>query len=275
MPREKKIPCKEAVVSMVSLLDFDVVLTDDKIKPNDNWTPNSFVFVAFKSNLLMLLNSKKSTKYLKELNGQLYTYLLGNNPSFNLWDFTKSHFKSDYLSSLVIAAFFQDTTIKKLHLAYLERTSLNGGEHFIENKELLSRVIDTFNLILDNSEDLYRPIFYPKEIQQNMNKSIYHYYVPMFLSRSLKEEGIKEDLAYVAPLLLTLTYEFFTSANDYRFIFFDPNTIRSSEKVRDIYAGYCGANFGLKGLNFNKSFESIRSRFSISTEKAVQMLIKY
>ncbi len=275
MTPEKKLPCKEAVASLVLQLDFDIVLTGDKESAPDNWSPNSFVFVAFKSNLLMLLNTKKSTQYLRGLNEQLYFYLLGNNPEFNLWDYTKSHFKSDYAASLVIAAFFQDTSIKKLHLAYLEHTSLRGGENFIENKELLSRVIDTFNLILDTSEESYKPLFYPKEIQTEMNKSIYHYYVPMFISRSLKKDGVKDDMAYVAPLLLTLTYEFLTSADDYRYLFFDPMTIKSKEKVRDIYAGYCGANIGLRGLNFNKSFETIRARFSTSTEKAVQMLFKH
>lgn len=275
MTREKKLPCKEAVASLVSHLDFDIILTGENESAPDNWSPNSFVFVAFKSNLLMLLNTKKSSIYLRGLNEQLYLYLLGNNPDFNLWNYTKSHFKSDYLSSLVIASFFQDTSIKKLHLAYLEHTSLGGGEYFVENKELLSRVIDTFHLILDTSEDSYKPLFYPKEIQAEMNKSIYHYYVPMFISRSLRNEGVKEDMAYAAPLLLTLTYEFFTSADDYRFLFFDPMTIKSKEKIRDIYGGYCGANFGLRGLNFNKSFESIRSRFSTSTEMAVQMLLKH
>jgi hypothetical protein len=275
MPSEKKLPCKEAVASLVLHLDFDIVLTGNKESAPDNWSPNSFVFVAFKSNLLMLLNTKKTTQYLRGLNEQLYFYLLGNNPEFNLWNYTKSHFKSDYAASLVIAAFFQDTSVKKLHLAYLEHTSLGGGEHFSENKELLSRVIDTFNLILDTSEESYKPLFYPKEIQTEMNKSIYHYYVPMFISKSLKNEGVKDDMAYVAPLLLTLTYEFFTSADDYRYLFFDPMTIKSKEKIRDIYGGYCGANFGLRGLNFNKSFETIRARFSTSTEKAVQLLFKH
>ncbi len=275
MPQDKKNPCKEAVAKMVTLLDFDIILTDNITSPNDNWSPSSFVFVAFKSNLLVLLNTKKTTQYLKELNEELSLYLLGNNQDFNLWTFTKSHFKTDYLSSLVIAAFFQDTSIQKLHLAYLEYTSLSGGVRFIENKELLSRVIDTFNLILDASDDLYKPVFYPKEIRDHLSKGIYHYYVPMFISNSLKSGGTKDEFAFIAPLLLTLTYEFLTSANDYRFLFLDPLKLNDTDKVKDIFAGYCGANFGLRGLNFNKSFESIRGRFSISTEKAVQMLIKH
>lgn len=272
---DKRQPCKEAVANMVILLDFDMVITDDKNTGPDNWSPSSFVFVAFKSNLLMLLNTKKTTEYLQQLNEQLYMYLLGNNPDFNLWTFTKSHFQSDYLSSLVIAAFFQDTSIKKLHLAYLEYTSLGGGEHFNENKELLSRVIDTFNLILDNNEDIFRPAFYPKEIRNYMNRGMYHYYVPMFISRSLRNGGDKEEFAYIAPLLLTLSYEFFTLADDYRYLFFDPLKIQSTDTIQDIFAGYCGANFGLRGLNFNKSFDLVKNRFSISTEKAIQMLFKH
>ncbi len=163
----------------------------------------------------------------------------------------------------------------KLHLAYLERANTQGNMAFQSNKELLNRVIDTINLILDSSEENYRGLFYPQEIQADINRNIYHFYVPLLLSKSLELEGITSQFAYTAALMLTLSYEFITSANDYRYFYNDPERIEGLHKLKDIFGGYCGSNIGVRGMNFNKSFEVIRASFGRSTRDSVELLLKH
>lgn len=277
LPAEKKRPCKEAVKKMIAILDYDVIFSDDKTppSPDETWTPSSFVFVAFKQNLIALLSQPKTAQYLNDLNQQLYKYLVGEKTKLNVWDVTKSHYTSDYATSMVMATLFQDTSVMKLHLAYLERARTAGNVSFQSNKELLSRVIDTINLILDASEESYRELFYPEEIQKDLNRNIYHFYVPLYLAKELEKQGsIKED-AYNASLMLNLAYEFVTQSKDYRYLFADPETITTPHTIKDIYGGYCGSNMGVRGMNFTKNFESVRATFERSTTDAVEMLIRH
>ena len=59
MPQPDKSPCLQAVSRMIQLLDYDVIFSDDKAAPPETkikWTPRSFVFIAFKKNLIALLS---------------------------------------------------------------------------------------------------------------------------------------------------------------------------------------------------------------------------
>lgn len=274
MERNLTKPCRDSVSKMISILDFDIILTDNKTEPNGTWNPRNFVFVAFKNNLIQLLSNSKTNTYLYDLNQELYKYLVGEKQSINVWNITRAHYQSDYMTSMVLATLFQDTSMMKLHLAYLERAQTQGNNSFHSNKELLSRVIDTINLILDASEDNYRKIFYPAEVQANLNRNIYHFYVPLFLAKALAREGVPANLAGNTALMLTLSYEFITSANDYRYLYSDPATVTSLHKIKDIYGGYTGSSIGVKGMNFYKNFEVIRASFERSTEDAVMLLLK-
>lgn len=272
-----RTPCKSAVKKMIQLLDYDMVVDEKPRSSNKGteWTPGSFVFVAFKKNFITLLNTPKTQVYLRDLNEQLYSYLVGTTTELNVWDITLKHFKTPYMASMVMATLFQDTSTKKLHLAYLERGQIRGNTHFQDNKEMVSRVIDTINLILDLSESNYRKLFYPREIYQHLNRNIYHFYVPLFLSMSMAKDGIPEQYAYSAALMLTLTYEFITSASDYRYLYEDPETITSIGKLRDIFGGYSGSNIGVRGMNFNKSFITIQESFARSTKDSVELLLRH
>lgn len=274
MDRNLARPCRDSVTKMISILDFDIILTDNKTIPNETWNPRNFVFVAFKSNLIQLLSNSKTSTYLYDLNQELYKYLVGEKASINVWDITRAHYQSDYMTSMVLATLFQDTSMMKLHLAYLERAQTQGNVSFYSNKEMLSRVIDTINLILDASEDNYRKIFYPADVQANLNRNIYHFYVPLFLAKALQREGVETNLAGNTALMLTLTYEFVTTANDFRYLYSDPATVTSLHKIKDIYGGYTGSSTGVKGSNFYKNFEVIRASFERSTEDAVHLLLQ-
>lgn len=276
----REIGCKEGVKTMIRLLDYDIIFGENlvqkpkSIKANE-WTPSSFVFIAFKQNLINLLNAEKTSVYLNDLNQQLYKYLSGEKSNLNIWDVTKVHYKSDYLTSLVIAALFQDTSLMKLHIAYLNHAGTRGNQNFQSNKDLLNRVIDTINLILDSSEDHYRTLFYPEELQRNLNRNIYHLYVPLYLAKALQMNGVSVDNSYHATLMLTLSYEFITSSRDYRYLYADPEYMREVHTIKDIFGGYCGSNIGLRGMNFNKGFEGIRAAFERSTADGVYVLLRH
>jgi hypothetical protein len=270
-------PCREAVKRMMDVLDYDIIVPADKnlIRDRDSWTPSSFVFVAFKTNLIQLLSEARTAAYLRDLNEQLYQYLAGGLTRPNVWNITLKHYKTDYATAMALATLFQDTSPMKLHLVYLAKTGTRGNGSFHSNMELLDRVIGTINLILDISEDNYRSLFYPEEIQKDLNRNIYHFYVPLFLAKNLKLRGYSEYQSRTAALMLTLTYEFITSAPDYRYLYQDPPYIESLHKVKDIFGGYCGANIGVRGMNFYKSFPVIHHYFLRSTEEGVNLLISY
>lgn len=269
-------PCSEAVKKLIDILDFDIIITDNKkmIAPSDAWTPSSFVFVAFKREFTTLLSSGRTTQYMKALNEQLYKYLTGEKATMSIWDFTVQYYGNTHTAAQVLATLFQDTSKMKLHLAYLTRAGVQGSIVFQENKELLDRVIDTINLILDASEDHYRELFYPAEIEANLNRNIYHFYVPLYLASALRKSGISEKFSFIAPLFLTLSYEFVTSASDYRYLFSSPESIQSLHKIKDIFGGYSGANFALRGMRFNTNFTVIHETFMRSTDDGVQLLLR-
>lgn len=267
--------CKKAVNKMIDLLDYDIIFSNDL---DQNWKPKSFVFVAFKKNFLQLMRSPKTTEYLNDLNQQLYKFLVHEKEKINIWNITKEHYKTDFQAALVIATLFQDTSIQKLHLAYLEKSQIQGDRNFLSNKELLGRVIDTINLVLDASDNQFQEIFYPNHIAKYLNRNIYHFYVPLFLSMSLKNNGTPNYFSYAAALMLTLTYEFVSSSQDYRYLLKDPERIDTYSqagfwKLKDIYAGHCGSHLGSTGINCSIDFNTLRERFARSTKDGVSLLL--
>jgi hypothetical protein len=261
LPYDKAELCKYNVARLIDVLDYDVIF-DESLKD-----PQSYVFIAFKRNLVEILSEPSTSDYLNKLNQHLNDYLLQKNPNFNIWDFTVNYYGNKVYASKVLAALFQDTSLKKLHLAYLDKSGERGRLKFTQNKELLNKSIDTINLIIDYSEKNFLFIFYPRQIRGGLNRSIYHFYVPLYASLALKDR--------YAPLFLTLSYEFITTAHDYRYLFIDPETLdpeKEQWKIRDIYAAYRATKFA-HGANF-VDFESIKNEFGRSTNNAVQLMLK-
>jgi hypothetical protein len=277
LPEREALLCQQAVKKEIALLDYDIIFSSSKhtAQDIDTWDPQAFVFIAFKENLINLLATRQTKRYLEDLHQKLNSYFVGELAELNIWELTLTHYPSPLEAAKVMAALFQDTTGIKLHLAYLERTRVEGRGFFETNKELLSAVIDSINLILDYNESYYRKLFYPKAIQGTLNRNIYHFYVPLYLSMALLEEGVSARYARIAPLMLTLTYEFITTSHDYRYIFSDPAYLHPTAhlwKLKDIYGGYCGVRFGTnRPMGFD--FEKIRNTFSHSTAQAVRLLI--
>lgn len=282
LPIQEIAYCNNAVGKMVKLLDFDVIV-DPHLKeaflkgtnPSSSWMPKAFVFVAFKAKLIEVLSDARTENYLNDLNQKLYDYLSTNRNKPNIWDVTKAHYKTDYMTAMAIAALFQDTSLMKLHLGYLYKANIKGSNRFHDNQDLLSRTIDTINLVLDMSEETYRELFYPKEVQKNLNRNIYHFYVPLFLAKALEKENVKPKYASTAAMMLTLTYEFITSANDYTYLYSDPKNITNDYKLKDIFGGYCGSNIAVRGMDFNKNFEAFKASFVRSTKSGVELLLRH
>jgi hypothetical protein len=264
--------CSKAVKKMIEIMDYEVIFADNKSRAKLS-LPDSFVFVAFKQQLIANLSHPKTHIYLDDLNQKLYAYLVDDSVSVNIWDFTKKYYPND--AAMMMATFFQDTSATKLHLAYLEKAKIQGNSDFEENKELLSRLIDTINMILDRPNEDLGKLFYPKEVAAKFNKNIYHLYVPLYLTKKLMQEGVKAESAFSATLMLTLTYEFITAASDYRYVLTDPSKITDENTLQDIFEGYAGSALGAFKDKFGHNFENVRSRFKRSTKTGVELLLKH
>lgn len=277
LPWDRQGACRDAVKKQIDLLDYDIIFTHPGlIPPKDTWSPDAFVFIAFKKTLIETLSDPKTTTYLEMLKKGLNDVLLGTNPGFNIWDASVTFYKTPLAAAKVISALFQDTSLVKLHLAYLEKSRIRGRHSFDSNKESLSRIIDTINQILDYSEDHYRGLFYPHPLREKLTRNIYHFYVPLYLAMALKHKGVREENALAAPMLLNLTYEFVTMAPDYRYLVndpysLDPDTNRGT--IKDIFTGSCGTTFGLGRMVPANYFSLLQSAFKASTATGVDLIL--
>lgn len=265
--------CKDGVDRMIKHLNFDIVILEKEKQINPHV---SFVFLAFKNHFFDLLNSPKTDRFLKELNEKLYEHMLATNSTFNIWEYTLKHYPDQYNAAMVMAVLFQDTSPMMLHLGWVQRTNPNTSATFKSGLERLARVTQTINLILDTGEENYRTLFYPKQVAKYINKNIYHFYVPLFLAMKLKKDGFTAKNAVAAPFMLTLTYEFITAADDYRYVYFDPERLDARAeywKLVDIYGSYSGAHFGIRSIRPALSFDLTSEFFDRSTEDAIRLLL--
>lgn len=283
MKNSERESCYEAIDQKVTLLDFDILMGEDKHTPVllDKNDLDSFVFVAFKKDFIRLLSDTKTDKYLTLVNAEMTKYLVGQKLTApNLWDLTLSYYGNDFEAARALAVLFQDTSPVKLHLAYLEMSGVRGTtDAFDPNRELLGRTIDTMNMVLDANGENFQALFYPKAVQEKLHRTIYHFYVPTYLSMALRKKGVPDRFSFIAPLMLTLTYEFVTSASDYRYLFDDPEKLSYGDRAAewtagDIFASYSGVSFGMKRMDKMATLEEVRRAFDISTPNGVGVLMR-
>ena len=275
LPESKMSACQETVIQMLELLDYDIIFSTKNNPPQV--IPQAFVFVAFRNNLITLLGEAATGAYLESLNKGLNNFLLGTDENFNFWTLTLNHYQNELKSSQVIAALFQDISLAKLHLKYLDKAKIEGSVTFQKNKELLDKTIDTINLVVDYHPENFQKTFYPKHTSWgSLNRNLYHFYVPFHLSGAMQKKRIDKYISFIAPFLMTLTYEFITTSDDYRYILNDPERLDPADhafKLKDIYAGYCGALRGIEkkpALNLSEMGEL----FNVSSYEAVTTLLK-
>jgi hypothetical protein len=266
--------CQEAVDQKITLLDFDILITD-------KMSPHSFVFIAFKKDFLTLLSDQKTENYLKLMKSELSGFISGRKKTLpNLWEISLRFYGSEFEASRSLAVLFQDVSPVKLHLAYLEKSGVRGNSVFFDpNRLLLEHTINQMNLVLDNNRDNFQVLFYPRRVQTKLQRTIYHFYVPTYLAHALKRKGVPARFAFIAPLMMTLTYEFVTAAPDDRYLLEDPKRLalgRSADqwKILDIFGGFLGASFGSGRLNPAFSLEEVKKAFDVSTASGVELLLK-
>lgn len=258
--------CESTVSQMVELLDAHIILTGSK----------SFVFAAFKTELIKSLSSEATTTFLNSFNNSMNDYLVGNLDQFNLWDLALEHFQTKEMAAQFLASLFQDTSLARLHLVYLEKAQIKGNAHFNKNKQLLNRTIETMNLVFDYSKSGYLKLFYPTQTQGPLNRNIYHFYVPLNLSYKLQELRVSNRMSFTAPMLMTLTYEFVTTESDYRYLLDDPKTLdplKHDWKIKDIFAGYQGAAMGSSKKTL-RTLRFLKDHFALSTNETVKSLLQ-
>lgn len=265
--------CQETVSEMIGLLDSDILFPTTNPELFETYAPQAFLFVAFKKNLIDLLSAPDTTKFLTELHEELNDYLIGNNSELNFWDFTLKYYKSPLVAAKVLSALCQDTSAARLHLNFLKRAQIRGRQNFAQNKELLEKFLETLTVVMDTRPVELQALLYPKSARPTLNKNMYHFYVPLYLSQALKQKGATPFMSYIAPMLMTLTYEFVTTASDYRYIFDDPTTLPSHEwKVRDIFAGHQGASMGAGRKNLQE-LKFLQSGFKQSVKETVKAML--
>jgi hypothetical protein len=276
LPRNERNSCYEAVEQKITLLDFDILLGDDKKTPVllDKNIPGSFVFVAFKKDFLRLLSDQKTSKYLEVIQSEMTKYLTGQKEAVpNLWEVSLNFYGNEFEAAQAMAVLFQDTSNVKLHLAYLEMSGDRGTTNaFDPNRELLNRTIDMMNFVLDSRIDTFQELFYPRTVQAKLHRTIYHFYVPTYLAMALRRKGVPARYAAIAPFMMSLTYEFITAAPDTRYLFDDPVSVEEWS-LGDIYGSFNGVSFSMGRMNSVQTFEDVKAAFAVSTVNGVRSLI--
>lgn len=267
LPEQKHSDCQRTVASMLKFIDSAMLFPSLSKPESQGLAPQAFIFIAFKTTSIELLEKKSTTLYLNDV--------LLKIRDENLWELTLKHYSTPKMAAKVMAALFQDTSHTKLHLAYLQKSVKKPSENFIQNFELLDQTINTINQVLDSNPEYFQELLYPPGVKTNLNKNIYHFYVPFYLAHALKENGSSLEMSYIAPMLMTLTYEFVTASDDYRYLFSDPAKLDSTKfswKIKDISAGHQGAAMAVGKKNV-RSLEFLNKSFSASTLKTVRSIL--
>lgn len=266
------LACQEAVGQMMAHLDIDMIVPQTK----SMWRPSAFVFAAFKNDFLEILNTPQTANFLKAANQQLSQFMGNPSHNANLWSLALTHYGSKLKAAQVMATLFQDTSNQRLHIGYLYLSKdLRKSQTFQANQELLERLLDTVTMILDYRPDDYQTIFYPRELKEELNRNIYHFYVPLYLSMKLKQQRYTNKIAVMAPFMMTISYEFITYGKGADNLYSDPLIITRQGTLKDIFGGYCGANYGVFSNNFSRNFEEMKFLFSRSVNLAIGELFRY
>ena len=267
LPLPKVSDCQRTVASMLKFIDSAVIVPSLEKSESLALDPQAFIFIAFKTTLIDLLKKESTTNYLNDV------LLKGRDE--NLWLMTLEHYPNPKEAAQVLAALFQDTSAAKLHIHYLQKTVKKPNPKFLENIDILDHAIDLINQMLDTNPEHFKPLLFPPGTRTDLNRNIYHFYVPLYLGHALKESGVSSEMSYVAPMMMTLTYEFVTASGDYRYIFSDPKTLdltKHAWKIKDIYAGHQGASMAVGRKNV-KTLETLRKGFQKSTFSTVKLLL--
>ncbi|MBL7664040.1 MAG: hypothetical protein JNM93_02815 [Bacteriovoracaceae bacterium] len=282
--------CPFSLMDLVQVLDFDIVFEPEKTvvniedrkytdeyerrfnkaeKPAESASAPlpRYVFSAFKTKLLELLENPQTHDYLKVLNQKFYRYSQNIDKDFDLWTATLTHFKGDRLSALThIAVLLQDTTHLKLHIEYVRTVKKTISTQMEKNLTILSSLIDNMNFLAEMDMPKYVKALYPPTENKNRNLSAYHFYVPAYLAKRLQNRGYTKRLSAVTAFMLPLTYELVSAEEGLTNILWDPKKIENNDwKLQDIMQGHGGALFGINYDNKLKDTAKVKKYFAVAT----------
>jgi hypothetical protein len=275
LPLFDALDCQQATSVLVELLDYDLMESDLKADKNNN---PSFLFIAFKSELTDFLSKEDSFLLLESLNEELFKAAVNPKKGKNLWKLmlALTH-QSPEKASALMGILFQDTTRDQVHLAFLKRENTLRTPTFTKNLEKLAQVLDHVANITQGQPENFNALFFPKNKAQGVNNSIYHFYVPFYLTQKILSQGFSPTIARLAPLILTLSYEFFSMEGSSPYVLSDPDSLDSkiyAWKLMDIYAGYCGGLYGIS-QNDKMTLQDLTDLFEQSSSSAIQEMIHF
>ncbi|MBY0517039.1 MAG: hypothetical protein K2P81_09035 [Bacteriovoracaceae bacterium] len=263
--------CSMALWSMIGDLDFDVKITQGG--QGSNWRPKSFIFVAFKEQLISLLNNERTSLFLENILLKMSSWRADPNKNpFNLWDSAVSFYKSEKIAAMVLAILFQDTSVSQSHMEYLHKENVRGNAYFVKNINLLSTSLTFLSDIQRSDNAGFNKAVYPKSLAGQFNSNLYHFYVPYFLGIRLMIDGHTSKYSTIAPSILSSTYEFITTKEDMTYIYSDPERITNDWKLKDIHSGYIGARWGAGLKAGAPSLSKLKAQFSLSTKNGMELM---
>ena len=266
--------CKSVINKLMKVMDFKITTIPNE--EEGKWKMKGFFFIAFKEKLIKLLNLPTITLYLDTLDGFISNLSFGGDSDFNLWDFTLKFFKNDKVkANMVLAVLFQDTTYAQSHIEYIYKFKIDGNKYFRKSLETLPLILNNIAELQERDGFNYNKYFFPKEIiDANINSSMYHFYVPRYLSYALQKQGLNSFQSSWGPFFLTLTYEMITISSDKKNIIFDPARLdpeKHQYKLKDIYSAYL-ATFKEENKFKLKSYDKFTNSFAVSLQEGVSSL---
>ena len=244
-----------AVPKVLQILRTDVILEDADGKP----TPFNLPLI-YAPRLRELIQDPKVQAYLSDLAPALRSALHEKIP-FSLYAFTFRYAGERATAIDWLAVLFQDTSWVKLSYRYLARTLLpSADENAVPKPELYGALV-RLNEVLDLLEpdalaaaDPKGQIhLYPEGLGAGdtfaLGRTPYHYYPMAKLALELERGGAGERRAFFLAYLFNAEYEFQT-LDPQRWPLrvpapTAPLTASGALRLRDVYAGYLGALFGI------------------------------
>jgi hypothetical protein len=226
----------------VSILDNQAFILGER-----NGEPIHF-FATFHRKLLELMESRKTTLYLKGFKN------LSGLPGFNLWRYSLSFSLGDRGKALErIAVLFQDTWRTMIPIQYLETLQDAGklSDRAIQNKDLLKELIQMDFWTDDfDAQRVYPPNLFGE--LKSLNQRQYHFYVMAYSSYEMLFTNGSDLYAFFMPFALNFIYESVQEPKgpiDTKRYFIDPESLEELSGRKDIYLGYLGSLFGLDRLD--------------------------
>ncbi|MDA8793585.1 hypothetical protein N9N67_10070 [Bacteriovoracaceae bacterium] len=274
--------CKESVQTMISELNVKYV-NDGNIPWSGDLKP--VAFIAFHDELIKLLSQSTTGNYLSHLKNKFSNYTKDQSPlNFNLFQETVNYFTSEKVALKNIALLFQDTSEVKAHVYYLRNVVKKKSSMFEENLNQLDQILDIFNHIFTYNRDVNLKAFFPQNFTQaNDFSSIYHFYVPAYLSTKLAQNlstkngrARAERGAFLSTFMFVLTYEMVTSGEKIskKYLVNDPPNIRGNMvKIKDLFTTFNSAYFHSTKSMPQKSLVKLKGLLEKKTSLGVNYLL--